>query len=419
MIENTLRWWDIVMPEDNGNEFRKRLAVLHFWNALIIALLALSGLILYSEYWKALLGEARIWIKWLHIIVGLLLGIWLTSNLRLTVNVWNNLKDKLWQRLTVIAVCLLIFCWFVSGILLWLYHAVGPAVTNAALLVHDLATWIGLPLIIYHSLSQIGHWQAIKRHQSGQTGKADSSSTETAKLPLYTRKSFIYMVIFGGLAISVGPNLLNWVRNLGSGQELNETKEYPVNDLLPEPQPLPDSSPPLGGGASGEFRVYTVTAIPSFNNNNWSFTVDGLVEEPAVWSWEQFVAMPRTVQVSDFHCVTGWSVYHNTWEGIPLKELLEKAGVKAEAQVAKLYSGDGVYTDSLTLEQAVQDDIMVAVMHDGELIPSELGGPVRLIVPQMYAYKSVKWLNRIELIEASSYAGYWEQRGYANDAWVK
>jgi len=90
-----------------------------------------------------------------------------------------------------------------------------------------------------------------------------------------------------------------------------------------------------------------------------------LVEKPIAWNWEKFVALKRSVQVSNFHCVTGWSVYNNTWEGIPLKELLEKAEVKAEARVVKLYSGDGVYTDALTLQQADMDDIIVAVLHDG------------------------------------------------------
>lgn len=85
--------------------------------------------------------------------------------------------------------------------------------------------------------------------------------------------------------------------------------------------------------------------------------------------------------------------------------------------MVKFYSGDGVYTDSLTLDQARMDDIMVAVMHDGKPIPNQLGGPVRLVTPQMYAYKSVKWLNRIELIN-EDYVGYWEQRGYDKDAWL-
>lgn len=85
--------------------------------------------------------------------------------------------------------------------------------------------------------------------------------------------------------------------------------------------------------------------------------------------------------------------------------------MQSKAQTVKFYSGDGVYTDTMTLEQADMDDVMVAVMHDGKVIPSDLGGPVKLIVPKMYAYKSVKWLNRIELIEGE-HVGYWEQRGY-------
>ena len=220
------------------------------------------------------------------------------------------------------------------------------------------------------------------------------------------------------MAILVGPSLLKWIGNLGTGQSLLTINNESVNKLLPAPRPLADSDPPIGGGASGSFRSYTVTGIPAFNNDNWSFIIDGLVEEPVTWNWEQFVALKRSVSVSDFRCVTGWSVYRNTWEGIPLKELLEKARVKSQARVVKLYSGDGVYTDSLTLKQADMDDVMVVMMHDGKPISDDLGGPVRLIMPQMYAYKSVKWLNRIELIE-NDYIGYWGQRGYENDAWVQ
>jgi len=249
--------------------------------------------------------------------------------------------------------------------------------------------------------------------------QADGSHlAELITQPFYTRKAFIHTVIGAGLTILVGPSLIKWIGNLGSGQELQTINNEGTNKLLPAPQPLKDSAPPIGGGASDSFRSYSVTKIPFFNNANWSFTIDGLVEEPVTWNWEQFVALKRSVQVSDFHCVTGWSVYDNTWEGLPLKELLEKTQVKGQARVVKLYSGDGVYTDSLTLEQADMDDILVAVMHDGKPIPGDLGGPGRLIIPQMYAYKSVKWLNRIELIE-ENHIGYWGQRGYENDAWVQ
>ncbi|MNC43678.1 Sulfoxide reductase catalytic subunit YedY precursor [compost metagenome] len=234
---------------------------------------------------------------------------------------------------------------------------------------------------------------------------------------MYTRRGFIKLAVGAGLAITVGPTFVRWI---GKSFQLPGSAEYAANNantLLPDPVPLADSSPPIGGGAEGNFRVYTVTDIPAFDNSNWSFTINGLVDKTFTWNWEEFVRLQREVQVSDFHCVTGWSVYKNTWEGLPLYKLLDMAGVQNKASTVKFYSGDGVYTDSLTLAQARMEDMMVAVMHDGQPIPNQLGGPVRLITPQMYAYKSVKWLNRIELIE-EDHVGYWEQRGYDKDAWV-
>ncbi|CAM4092236.1 molybdopterin-dependent oxidoreductase [Paenibacillus alkaliterrae] len=146
----------------------------------------------------------------------------------------------------------------------------------------------------------------------------------------------------------MGPSFIKWAGNsIGSidgSQTIDRLIENNANTLVADPVPLPASAPPIGGGAQGQFRVYTVTPIPSFSNANWSFKIDGLVDNSFNWDWEQFVELKRTEQVSDFHCVTGWSVYKNTWEGIPLKELLKQAGVKANAKTVKFYSGDGVYT---------------------------------------------------------------------------
>jgi DMSO/TMAO reductase YedYZ molybdopterin-dependent catalytic subunit len=191
------------------------------------------------------------------------------------------------------------------------------------------------------------------------------------------------------------------------------------NKMAPAPIPLPGSSPPKGGGYTGRFNVYKIDPqIPCATNADWKFTVTGLVDKPQSFRWEDFLKLPRVVQVSDFHCVEGWSVYSVTYEGVRLSDLLERVGVRPQAKYVKFYSAESVYTDALSLEQARLPDVMAAVLLDGQEFPSDLGGPVRLVVPQMFAYKAVKWLTGMELVDAP-HKGYWEARGYPVDAWVK
>ncbi|MGG4142449.1 molybdopterin-dependent oxidoreductase [Paenibacillus algorifonticola] len=401
--------------------YGKKLISLHAWNGWIVVILALTGLMLLGGFWRGFLGEGRVWLKGLHIVVGIASLLPVVYYLFLAAKHWKQIKEKPWQKFNVIVVLALLAGWFLSGVLLWQFRLVGPGISNAALLVHDLLTWIGLPYIIYHSITRT-KWLKQPHRRTIKPVHEEVIHPAAGPQAVYSRRQVIKWTLGAGIAIAIGPSFLKWLGGaLGTGfggtKSLDEIVAEDDNQLLPAPQPLPASLPPTGGGAKGNFRVYTVTPIPKFDNSNWSFTIDGLVDQRLQWNWEQFVALKRTVQVSDFHCVTGWSVYNNTWEGIPLKELLKAAGVQTKARTVKFYSGDGVYTDTLTLEQADMDDVMIAVMHDGKPIPSDLGGPVKLIVPKMYAYKSVKWLNRIELIEGE-HVGYWEQRGYANDAWV-
>ncbi len=415
-------------------------------------ILAISGLMLVGGFWREILGIGRVWLKWLHIIVGLAMLAPVVYYLILAGKHWKQLRNRPWQRVNTIFVLALLVGWLLSGIVLWQFKLAGPRWSNAALLIHDLLTWVGLPYIIYHSITRT-KWlkdparravkttttstrtknaadpsdstseesettAAISSSQFDRSSERDPLKSEERPQPLYTRRAFIRSAVGVGLAVTLGPTFISWVgRNLKIDNSIDSMLENDPNRMIPLPEPLSASSPPIGGGAEGHFRVYTVTPIPSFSNANWSFQIDGLVERAQVWNWEQFVKLARTVQVSDFHCVTGWSVYKNTWEGISLAQLLKQAGVKPEAHSVKFYSGDGVYTDAITLDQAQMEDIMVAVMHDGKPIPADLGGPVRLVIPQMYAYKSVKWLNRIELID-SDHIGYWEERGYDKDAWL-
>ncbi len=415
-------------------------------------ILAITGLMLVGGFWREILGIGRVWLKWLHIIVGLAMLAPVVYYLILAGKHWKQLRNRPWQRVNTIFVLALLVGWLLSGIVLWQFKLAGPRWSNAALLIHDLLTWVGLPYIIYHSITRT-KWlkdparravkttttstrtqntadpsdsisdeketpAAISSSQFDRSSERDLLKSEERPQPLYTRRAFIRSAVGVGLAVTLGPTFISWVgRNLKIDNSIDSMLENDPNRMVPLPQPLSASSPPIGGGAEGHFRVYTVTPIPSFSNDNWSFRIDGLVERAQVWNWEQFVKLTRTVQVSDFHCVTGWSVYKNTWEGISLAQLLKQAGVKPEAHSVKFYSGDGVYTDAITMDQAQMEDIMVAVMHDGKPIPADLGGPVRLVIPQMYAYKSVKWLNRIELID-SEHIGYWEERGYDKDAWL-
>ncbi|PJN58984.1 hypothetical protein PAEAM_36350 [Paenibacillus sp. GM1FR] len=415
-------------------------------------ILAITGLMLVGGFWREILGIGRVWLKWLHIIVGLAMLAPVLYYLILAGKHWKQLRNRPWQRVNTIFVLALLVGWLLSGIVLWQFKLAGPRWSNAALLIHDLLTWVGLPYIIYHSITRT-KWlkdparravkttttstrtqntadpsdsisdeketpAAVSSSQFDRSSERDPLKSEERPQPLYTRRAFIRSAVGVGLAVTLGPTFISWVgRNLKIDNSIDSMLENDPNRMVPLPQPLSASSPPIGGGAEGHFRVYTVTPIPSFSNANWSFRIDGLVERAQVWNWEQFVKLARTVQVSDFHCVTGWSVYKNTWEGISLAQLLKQAGVKPEAHSVKFYSGDGVYTDAITMDQAQMEDIMVAVMHDGKPIPADLGGPVRLVIPQMYAYKSVKWLNRIELID-SEHIGYWEERGYDKDAWL-
>lgn len=406
--------------------YGKKLVSLHAWNGWIVVILALTGLLLLGGFWRGVLGEGRVWLKGLHIVVGIASILPVLYYLLLAAKHWKQLKDKPWQRFNVLVVLGLMGGWFLSGVVLWQFRAFGPAWSNTALIIHDLLTWVGLPYIIYHSITRT-KWLKEPNRRTVKTGREEQEQGQklhpaAGPEAVYSRRTVIKWTVGTGIAIALGPSFLKWLggalgTGLGGAKTIDQLVESDGNNLLPAPQPMPASAPPSGGGARGQFRVYTVTPIPTFNNANWSFTIDGLVDKPQKWNWEQFIALKRQVQVSDFHCVTGWSVYGNTWEGIPLKQFLQEAGVQSKAQTVKFYSGDGVYTDTLTLEQADMDDVMIAVMHDGKAIPSDLGGPVKLIVPKMYAYKSVKWLNRIELIEGE-HVGYWEQRGYSNDAWV-
>lgn len=167
-----------------------------------------------------------------------------------------------------------------------------------------------------------------------------------------------------------------------------------------------------------EFRIYTVTgSIPTISPERYRLQVSGLVDRDLTLSLADLRSMPRTRLVHTFQCVTGWRVPQVHWEGVRLSVVLDRAGVRSGATALRMFSGDGVYTESLTLAQARLSNVIVADKMIGNDVTAEHGGPVRLYVPPMYGYKSIKWLDRIQLLDRVI-PGYWENYGYAVNGWI-
>jgi DMSO/TMAO reductase YedYZ molybdopterin-dependent catalytic subunit len=175
------------------------------------------------------------------------------------------------------------------------------------------------------------------------------------------------------------------------------------------------SAIPIGEG----WRIYAVNPpFPHFDPATWRLTIDGLVRHPQQLTYAQLRALPAAAQVSDFHCVTGWSVPGVRWRGVRFDDLLAAAGVLPGAKALSFASAEQPYVDTLTLAQLrAAPDAMLALEMDGRPLTRPHGAPARLVMPKMYGYKGVKWVQRITVTDAVA-DGYWEQRGYDRDAYV-
>ena len=197
---------------------------------------------------------------------------------------------------------------------------------------------------------------------------------------------------------------MDLTRLLGRGKESAEVEKRPDGlDRLPAGQYLTKKWP-----------ILSYEPTPTFDPVAYRFKVWGEVEEPFELTWDELLALPRTQMTSDFHCVTTWSRYDNAWEGVHIREILRRARPKPEAHFVMEHSFTG-YTTNVPLEALDDDDVLIAFKHDGKDIEPDHGGPVRLILPKLYAYKSAKWLSGLEFMPKDR-PGFWEIRGYSNSA---
>ena len=163
--------------------------------------------------------------------------------------------------------------------------------------------------------------------------------------------------------------------------------------------------------------VLTYDSTPLIDTKEWQFTVSGAVEEELTFSWDEFNALARATITTDVHCVTGWSKLDNEWAGVPFADLMVRVRPLPEARhvLAQCYGG---YTTNVPLADMQADDVLFAHSHGGEPLPPEHGGPMRLVVPHLYFWKSAKWVRGLMFIDEDQ-PGFWEQYGYhiRGDPW--
>ena len=166
------------------------------------------------------------------------------------------------------------------------------------------------------------------------------------------------------------------------------------------------------------WRIYTVSgSMPTFDRATWRLDVGGLVEKPVSLTYAHLRALPRAEQVSTFHCVTGWTVKNVHWGGVRITDVFDLVRPVPEASALQFVSAEKPYVDYLSIKQVRLHDVMLAYEMNGKPLPREHGAPLRLIIPEMYGYKNVKWLEAVNLVPRPE-DGYWEQLGYDRDAWV-
>jgi DMSO/TMAO reductase YedYZ molybdopterin-dependent catalytic subunit len=179
---------------------------------------------------------------------------------------------------------------------------------------------------------------------------------------------------------------------------------------------LADRLPP-GQYAARDFPVLHVGSVPPFDAKKWRFTIGGEVERPQTMTWQQFSALPTKIVRTDIHCVTRWTKFDTTWEGVSFADIAKIAGVKPPAKFVVTNGANG-YSANLPLSVALDDDVLFAHTYDGKPLEPIHGGPLRMFVPKRYFWKSTKWCYGVEF-SAVDQPGFWEVRGYHNngDPW--
>lgn len=196
-------------------------------------------------------------------------------------------------------------------------------------------------------------------------------------------------------------------------------KEIP-DDVIISPDTHRENRIPPGQTRTRKWPVLHASDVPDITRETWKLEICGLVDQTLSFNWDEFQRLPRVKVFSDFHCVTTWSRLSNLWEGVSVHEIMNRAGIQAAAKFVVITGYDWGWTTNLPLADFLVEDALFVDRHDSEPLNADHGGPVRLVVPRLYAWKSAKWVRRVDLVTEDQ-PGYWEQAGYHNhgDPWTE
>ena len=178
---------------------------------------------------------------------------------------------------------------------------------------------------------------------------------------------------------------------------------------------------PVGQHIVRNWPVLDLGDVPDIGTDEWTLEVGGLVENPVTLTWKDFLALPQAEDVSDFHCVTTWSRFDNHWKGVRFRTIAELVVPQPDVRHVLATGYDHMpgtripYTTNVPLARAIEEDVLLVHTWQGEPLPREHGGPVRMITPKLYAWKGAKWIHRVDFL-AQDQKGFWELRGYSNTA---
>lgn len=363
----------------------KFLSRLHMYTIVSFGLLMVTGIALVNPRVHTVLIPYLPYIYQVHIILGLVFAITLIAPFLPLIPKGKSIRRLDWFMPVFLGGIIV-----VTGILIWLVTAFPTSWRSAGFIWHGRVSYI------------LGIWILVHAFY----------------------KAFGYRPAADGINRKMQPERRAFLRWLGGGLlgSVLLTVVDPAS-LLSRLIASPES--PAAGGNTIATRVpsfpeyYTVTGqFPQVEAAKYRLTVDGLVARPVTLSLADIERLARVSENANFHCVTGWSVANLEWTGLHLSSLAKLTSPLSRVTYVNFYSFDGAYTESMRLSQALDPSVLLAYRLDGKPLRVEQGYPVRLVVPKMYGYKSIKWVSRVEFTD-KPVTGYWEARGYPTEAYMR